>query len=132
MFFSAFLFMAETEKYVTLCLFMDNGKQHIAIGVITTVCRFVLAVVFIFSGFVKAIDPLGTQYKIQDYLNALGWAGIFPDSIPFIASAHASCFADLVKRTPVRLLMECGVFGAFVGVTLKNGHYSYHVDYQKG
>ena len=66
---------------------MENGKQHIAIGVITTVCRFVLAVVFIFSGFVKAIDPLGTQYKIQDYLDALGWTGVFPEFVPFIASA---------------------------------------------
>ena len=66
---------------------MDDGKQHIVIGVITTVCRFVLAVVFIFSGFVKAIDPLGTQYKIQDYLDALGWTDVFPESIPFIAAA---------------------------------------------
>ena len=66
---------------------MENGKQHIAIGVITTVCRFVLAVVFIFSGFVKAIDPLGTQYKIQDYLDAFGWTGVFPESVPFIAAA---------------------------------------------
>lgn len=66
---------------------MENGKQHIAIGVITTVCRFVLAVVFIFSGFVKAIDPLGTQYKIQDYLDAFGWTGVFPEFVPFVASA---------------------------------------------
>ena len=66
---------------------MENGKQHIAIGVVTTVCRFVLAVVFIFSGFVKAIDPLGTQYKIQDYLDAFGWTGVFPESVPFIAAA---------------------------------------------
>ena len=65
---------------------MENGKQHIVIGVITTVCRFVLAIVFIFSGFVKAIDPLGTQYKIQDYFDAFGWAGVFPDYIPFLAS----------------------------------------------
>ena len=65
---------------------MENGKQHMAIGIITTVCRFVLAVVFIFSGFVKAIDPLGTQYKIQDYFDAFGWAGVFPDYIPFLAS----------------------------------------------
>ena len=65
---------------------MDDGKQHIVIGVITTVCRFVLAIVFIFSGFVKAIDPLGTQYKIQDYFDAFGWAGVFPDYIPFLAS----------------------------------------------
>ena len=65
---------------------MDDGKQHIVIGVITTVCRFVLAIVFIFSGFVKAIDPLGTQYKIQDYFDAFGWVGVFPDYIPFLAS----------------------------------------------
>ena len=58
-----------------------------AIGIITTVCRFVLAVVCIFSGFVKAIDPLGTQYKIQDYLDAFGWTDVFPESIPFIAAA---------------------------------------------
>ena len=66
---------------------MENGKQHMAIGIITTVCRFVLAVVFIFSGFVKAIDPLGTQYKIQDYLDAFGWTDVFPESIPFIVAA---------------------------------------------
>lgn len=34
-------------------------------------CRLLLAAAFIFSGFVKAIDPLGTQYKIGDYLEAL-------------------------------------------------------------
>ena len=66
---------------------MENGKQHIAKGVITTVWRFVLAVVFIFSGLVKAIDPLGTQYKIQDYLDAFGWTGVFPEFVPFVASA---------------------------------------------
>ena len=62
---------------------MDNDKQHRVIGVCTTVCRFILAVVFIFSGFVKAIDPLGTQYKIQDYMVAFGWADLFPASLAF-------------------------------------------------
>ena len=65
---------------------MENDKQHKIIGVCTTVCRFVLAGVFIFSGFVKAIDPLGTQYKIQDYLDALGLTEAFPDFFPFLAS----------------------------------------------
>ncbi len=40
-------------------------------GVLVNISRLVLAVTFIFSGFVKAIDPLGFQYKIQDYLGAI-------------------------------------------------------------
>lgn len=56
------------------------------IGASVTACRFILALVFIFSGFVKAVDPLGTQYKIQDYLDAFGWGGIFPEFIPFLIS----------------------------------------------
>ena len=34
--------------------------------------RLIVALTFLFSGYVKAIDPLGTQYKIADYLQALG------------------------------------------------------------
>lgn len=45
-----------------------------------------LAAVFIFSGFVKAIDPSGTQYKIQDYLEAFGLAASVPAFLPFLAS----------------------------------------------
>ena len=58
-------------------------------SVLVNICRFVLAVVFIFSGYVKAIDPLGTQYKLQDYAEAAGElsiinyqlsiASLFPD-----------------------------------------------------
>ena len=125
---------------------MDDGKQHIVIGVITTVCRFVLAVVFIFSGFVKAIDPLGTQYKIQDYFDAIGWAGIFPDNIPFLASvllgmlefclgiylffgirriiAPRAVVAVMVVMTPLTFWLaldnpvsDCGCFGDAVVLT---------------
>ena len=46
---------------------------------IVNLCRIIVAVTFIFSGFVKAIDPIGTQYKLHDYLGAIGMAGILPN-----------------------------------------------------
>lgn len=48
------------------------------------VCRFLLAALFIFSGFVKVVDPLGSQYKIQDYLTAFGMISWFPSFFPLL------------------------------------------------
>ena len=46
---------------------------------VVNVCRFVLAATFIFSGYVKAIDPLGTLYKLKDYAAAMSPNGLLPD-----------------------------------------------------
>ena len=43
------------------------------------ICRFILAVTFIFSGYVKAIDPLGTLYKLKDYAAAMALNDILHD-----------------------------------------------------
>ena len=45
---------------------------------VTLLMRLVVGGVFIFSGFVKAVDPWGGFYKITDYLQALGWEGMMP------------------------------------------------------
>ena len=42
------------------------------------VCRLLLAAVFIVSGFVKAVDPMGTQYKLEDYAAVLGLSAVLP------------------------------------------------------
>ena len=47
--------------------------------VAVNICRLGLALTFIFSGFVKAVDPLGTQYKIHDYLTVWGIGKMVPD-----------------------------------------------------
>ena len=42
--------------------------------VIAEISRIVLGAVFVFSGFVKAVDPWGSIYKIEDYLAAFDMA----------------------------------------------------------
>ena len=56
--------------------------------IIGSVARTLLAITFLFSGFVKAVDPLGTVYKIEDYLKAFG--GFANDLLP-LAGAAAVC-----------------------------------------
>lgn len=51
-----------------------NKSAHIASGIIINALRFALALVFAFSGFVKAVDPMGTVYKMADYAEAFGMA----------------------------------------------------------
>ena len=50
------------------------------------ICRFILGATFVFSGFVKAVDPLGTYYKILDYLTAFGMQQLLPDIVPLLMS----------------------------------------------
>lgn len=68
-----------------------RSKQFLQSAAVN-VGRVVVALTFIFSGFVKAIDPLGTQYKIKDYLAALDIAQLVPDFATLAASVLLSAF----------------------------------------
>jgi len=57
---------------------------------VVNLCRLLLAVVFILSGFVKAIDPLGTQYKIDDYLEAMHLSGLMSSTLTLSLSVLQS------------------------------------------
>ncbi len=65
---------------------LENNYIHRIKIVWTNLCRFVLALVFIFSGFIKANDPQGTYYKIEDYLQAFGLLDYTPEFLPLFGS----------------------------------------------
>lgn len=60
------------------------------ITIVVNISRIIVGAVFAMSGFVKAIDPLGTQYKIHDYLDAAGLGTMVPDGMMLVASVLLS------------------------------------------
>lgn len=53
-------------------------------------CRFLLGALFLFSGFVKAVDPLGFFYKIEDYLTAFGLVSWVPSYLSLLVGIGIS------------------------------------------
>ena len=52
---------------------------------ITQITRVFVAAMFIFSGFVKLVDPIGSQYKFQEYFSesVLNMEFLIPYALPF-------------------------------------------------
>ena len=65
--------------------------------------RLIIGLVFVFSGFVKAIDPLGSTYKIEDYFTAFG--GFFT-SLSFIALPASIALSTLELVIGLNLLFQ--------------------------
>jgi len=55
-------------------------------------CRIFIGLVFVFSGFVKGIDPLGTTYKLTDYFTAFNMGFLEPLSLTFSILLNMSEF----------------------------------------
>ncbi|MFK8058850.1 MAG: BT_3928 family protein [Polaribacter sp.] len=52
---------------------------------LTQIARIIVGVLFIFSGFVKLVDPIGSQYKFQEYFSesVLNMEFLIPFALPF-------------------------------------------------
>ena len=115
-------------------------------NIIVNIARFIVSVTFILSGFVKAVDPVGTQYKIADYLAVLHLGQYIPDFMTLFVSVLLSaaefwlgvCLLFAIRRrvvtrcilgwllilTPLTLwlaisnpISDCGCFGDAVVLT---------------
>ena len=83
--------------------------------ILVNMVRLLLALTFILSGFVKAVDPLGTQYKINDYLGALHLHELVPDFATLSASVLLSaaefvigiCLLFAIRRRLVSRVTLC-------------------------
>lgn len=85
--------------------------------VIAHIARILFGITFIFSGFVKGIDPWGSAYKFTDYFNAMGfdwllWAA-FPLGV-FLAFAEFAIGVAFLFNLWMRLFSWLGLlFMAF-------------------
>ncbi|MDX9902518.1 MAG: DoxX family protein [Bacteroidales bacterium] len=113
-------------------------------SILTRTGRILTGLIFVFSGFVKGIDPMGTAFKIGDYLTAFGMEWLDGIALPLsvllclvefvtgmmlitgsmvtIASWMAALFMALF--TPLTLVLaiynpvsDCGCFGDAVVLT---------------
>jgi len=66
---------------------------------LNVVCRWAVGLVFLFSSFVKGVDPMGTAFKVQEYMTAWSIGGLtFEWALPLadVASVTLICAEFLV------------------------------------
>jgi hypothetical protein len=115
--------------------------------VVTNLCRWVLALVLVVSGFVKAVDPIGSMYKLQEYVAAFSLGSFSDEMLVLVGMMQAALefllgvglFMGIYRCLVTRLaplvmlaftgltaliyysgrIVDCGCFGD--ALTLSNG-----------
>jgi uncharacterized membrane protein YphA (DoxX/SURF4 family) len=88
-----------------------------------TISRIMIGLVFIFSGFVKAVDPLGSAYKFHDYFHAFNLGFLNDLSLPL---AILLCTAEFISgftiltgfRQKAGIWMAISLMALFTPLTL--------------
>ncbi len=97
------------------------------------ICRFVMALVLIMSGFVKAVDPVGAMYKLQEYMASFSIDAFSDDWLLFFAIMQAALELLLGifllvgvyrKAVPLLTLVVMAVFTPFTLYILLSGKVS--------
>ena len=69
---------------------MTRTSRDRILWIVVNTCRLLVSATFIFSGLVKLLDPVGMQYKIEDYLIAFGFS-VSPENVwPLMAAVTLS------------------------------------------
>ena len=81
--------------------------------ILRIVSRIIVGLVFIFSGFVKAIDPLGSAYKFHDYFQAFNIGFLKDSQLPL---AILFCTAEFISGFSVLtgLRQKTGIWGVLI------------------
>lgn len=96
--------------------------------VLRNISRWIVGIVFIFSGFVKGVDPLGTAYRIEDYFIAYGteWASflsvglsVFLSTVEFVLGL--ALISGMRMQLVSKVLLWMMIF--FTGLTFYDALY---------
>lgn len=122
-----------------------RSKKSIFCTMLTNISRVLLALVLVLSGFVKAVDPKGTMYKLQEYADAFSIDAFSNEWLLFFAIILAAAefligvfllmgayrrfmatiaFLVFIIFTPFTLYVaisdivpDCGCFGDAIGMS---------------
>ncbi|HEX7493846.1 MAG TPA: BT_3928 family protein [Bacteroidales bacterium] len=85
--------------------------------ILSKICRIIIGLVFIFSGTVKAIDPLGSAYKFHDYFQAFNITFLNNLSLPL---AIFLCTAEFIAGFSVLsgFRQKTGILGVLALMTI--------------